>query len=500
MFNPANSDVARSINPASLANQLNLMQSNSITRRQLLTSSAGGFGSLALTDLLARSQLLADQPRAELNGGLHHPAKVRRVIQLFMNGGASQMDLFDYKPALFDKAGEKFDPGTSERVEAATSAPGNILKPPFALQQHGATGRWISDLLPHLAKHVDRLAFLMAMQSRTNIHGPGSFLMNTGFLSPGFPSCGAWISYALGNLTDNLPTFVVLPDHRGLPYNQKANFSSGFLSAAHQGMVLNTSSASPIADLQAPESATFITPQAEHDGRALLQKLNRKHADRNEGDSRLDARIRAYELAAKMQLSAPEAFDINRETEATQAAYGLTEKPTEDFGKRCLLARRLIERGVRFVQVWSGAGGASNNWDNHNSIVKELPPMCLSVDKPIAALLEDLAGRGLLDDTLVVWSTEFGRMPFSQGSEGRDHNGGTFVGWLAGAGVKPGVSFGESDPWSWRAVRDVTTTYDFHATLLHLLGIDHERLTVRHNGANRRLTDVHGHVVQAVLA
>lgn len=476
------------------------MDDRSISRRNLLAATACGFGSLALADLLGRDRLLADAPLHNLNGGLHHPAKVRRVIQLFMNGGASQMDLFDYKPLLFQKGGEKFDPGEGVRVEAATSAPGDVLKPPFAFHQHGETGRWVSDQLPYLAKRIDRLAFCMAMQSKTNVHGPGSYLMNTGFLLPGFPCLGAWVSYGLGSLTDNLPTFVALPDARGLPYNQKGNFSAGFLSATHQGTILNTSSPEPISDLHPPESARYITREADQEGRELLQKLNQQHLLANAGDSRLDARIRAYELAAKMQLSAPEAFNIGSETEATQKAYGIDEKVTEDFGKRCLLARRLIERGVRFVQVWSGAGGAANNWDNHTSIVNELPPMCRSTDRPIAALLDDLEQRGLLEDTLVLWNTEFGRMPFSQGSEGRDHNGGTFVGWLAGAGVKAGASYGESDLWSWRAERDITTTYDFHATVLHLLGIDHERLAVRHNGANRRLTDVHGHVIHSILS
>ena len=471
-----------------------------LNRRTVIANVAGGFGTLALLDLLGRSKLLADEPRFEWNGGLHHRAKVRRVIQLFMNGGASQMDLFDYKPTLFQKGGEKFDPGQGERVEAATSAPGNLLKPPFEFHQQGESGRWITDKLPHLAKHVDRLAFCMAMQSKTNVHGPGSYLMNTGSLLPGFPCLGAWVSYGLGSLNDNLPTFVVLPDLRGLPYNQKGNFSAGFLPATHQGTILNSSLPEPMADLHPPASATFITDNADREARALLQKLNRKHLAANPDDSRLDARIRAYELAAKMQLSAPEAFDIRSETRATQSAYGLDEKPTEDFGRRCLLARRLIERGVRFVQVWSGAGGAANNWDNHGSIVNELPPMCLSTDKPMAALLTDLDQRGLLEDTLVLWNTEFGRMPFSQGSDGRDHNGGTFVGWLAGAGIKGGSTYGESDPWSWRGVTDITTSYDFHATVLHLLGIDHERLTFRHNGANRRLTDVHGHVVKSLLS
>jgi uncharacterized protein DUF1501 len=473
---------------------------STFSRRQFLSSSAAGFGAVALTELLANSGAYADKPKADLNGGVHHPAKVKRVIQLFMNGGASQMDLFDYKPELFKRAGEKFDPGDGQLVEAATSAPGNVLKPPFEFHQQGECGRWMSDQLPHLATRVDEMAFLMAMQSRTNVHGPGSYLMNTGFLLPGFPCLGAWVSYGLGSLTDNLPTFIVLPDSRGLPYNNKGNFSAGFLPVSHQGTTINMGAAEPIADLKAPASAKFITPEADREGLALLQKLNREHLTASDNDSRLEARIKSYELAARMQLSAPEAFDVGSETEATQKAYGLDEKPTEDFGRRCLLARRLVERGVRFVQVWSGAGGASNNWDNHTSIVKELPPMCASIDKPIAALLNDLKQRGLLDDTLLLWNTEFGRMPFSQGSDGRDHNGGSFVGWMAGAGVKGGTSYGESDPWAWKAARDVTTNYDFHATVLHLLGIDHEQLTVRHNGANRRLTDVHGHVVRAVLA
>jgi hypothetical protein len=296
-----------------------------------------------------------------------------------------------------------------------------------------------------------------------------------------------------------LPTFVVLPDARGLPYNGKGNFGAGFLPVMHQGTVIQAGAKEPIADLHASPSAGFVTSAAQHDGLALLNKINREHAADHDGDAMLEARIQSYELAAKMQLSAPAVFDLSQESADTLAMYGLNDPASAEFGRRCLLARRMIERGVRFVQVWSGAGGPSNNWDNHGSIVKEIPPMCRSTDRPAAALLRDLKQRGLLDDTLLLWNTEFGRMPFSQGSDGRDHNGGTFVGWMAGAGVKTGVSYGESDPWSWKAARDITTTYDFHATVLHLLGIDHKRLTVRHNGANRRLTDVHGRVVRAVL-
>jgi len=275
----------------------------------------------------------------------------------------------------------------------------------------------VSSLLPHLATCVDDLAFLMAMTSRTNVHGPGSYLMNTGFLLPGFPCLGAWVGYALGCETDNLPTFVVLRIREVCPTNQKGNFTSGFLPVTHQGTIINTSGAAPIADLRAPVSAKYITPDAERDGLALLRKLNQLHCAANEADSRLEARIQAYELAAKMQLSAPEAFDLTGESAVTRKLYGLDEKVTEDFGRRCLMARRLIERGVRFVQIWSGAGGPTNNWDNHANIAKELPPMCAATDQPIAGLLKDLKTRGLLEDTLVLWSTEFGRMPFSKAAK-----------------------------------------------------------------------------------
>jgi hypothetical protein len=410
------------------------------------------------------------------------------------------MDLFDYKPALFQRAGETFNPGAGQRIEAPTSEPGKILKPPFEFRQYGESGRWVSSVLPNLAQCVDQMAFLMAMESRTNVHGPGSYLMNTGFLLPGFPCLGSWVSYALGSEADNLPAFVVLPDGKGLPYNQRGNFSAGFLPVSHQGTVVQAHLPAPMADLKAPDSAAYITPAADRAGLELLEKLNRRHAAGTEGDSRLEARIQAYELAAKMQLSAPEVLALDGESPLTRRLYGLDNTVTADFGRRCLLARRLVERGVRFVQVWSGAGGPTGNWDNHTNIQKELPPMCAATDQPIAALLQDLRARGLLEDTLVLWNTEFGRMPFSQSSEGRDHNGGTFVGWMAGAGVKPGVAYGESDEWSWKTGRNATTTYDFHATVLHLLGLDHEALTFRHNGADRRLTDVHGEAIQAVLA
>lgn len=479
---------------------MNAPLQNSVTRREFLWRFGGGLGGIAMAQLLGQHGFVAEalQPRADLNGGLHHRAKVKRVVQIFLNGGASQMDMFDHKPELIKRHGQKFDPGG--HVEAATSEPGNVLKSPYEFKQHGQCGRWVSSLLPHLATCVDDMAFLMGMASKTNVHGPASYMMNSGFVSPGFPCMGAWISYALGGLSDNLPAFVVLPDARGLPYNQKANFSSAFLPVSHQGTVINAGAATPIADLFAPSSAKHITTESERDGLALLNKFNRAHVERWPGDSRLESRIASYELAAKMQLSAPELLDVAGESEATRKAYGLGGKETEEFGRRCLLARRMLERGVRFVQVWSGAGGPTNNWDNHADIVKELPPMTRSTDQPIAALLKDLKACGMFEDTLFVCSTEFGRMPFAQSGTGRDHNGGTSVTWLAGAGIKGGIAHGQSDEWSWKATIGRTYCYDLHATILHLLGIDHEKLTFRHNGTDRRLTDVHGEVVHEILS
>ena len=472
------------------------------SRRDFLWSFGGGLGGVALAQLLAEAGELPGvvKPRTEFNGGLHHRAKVKRIVQLFMNGGVSQPDTFDYKPVLEKGHGKPFDPGTTEKVEGVTSTPGNLMKSPFPFKQHGQCGRWVSSMFPHLATQVDRMAFLMAVASKSNVHGPASYMMNTGFILPGFPCMGAWLSYGLGRLTDNLPTFVVLPDARGLPYNQKGNFGSGFLPVAHAGTILNAGGNPPIPDLAPSPKEKFVSSSADKDALELLGKVNRSHAETRPGDSRLDARIESYELAAKMQQHAPEALDLNREAAKTRAKYGLDQPATAEFGRRCLLARRLLERGVRFVQVWSGAGGPTNNWDNHTDIIRELPPMARSVDQPCAALLQDLHHRGMLADTLVVFSTEFGRQPFTQGATGRDHNQGTSVAWLAGAGVKEGVSHGESDPWSWRTEKDRAYCYDIHATILHLMGIDHTLLSVRHDGTDRRLTDVHGHVIEKILA
>jgi hypothetical protein len=466
-----------------------------INRRDFLEHAGGGFGSLALAHLLG-----SDSWANALVGGIHHPPKAKRVIQLFMNGGVSQMDTFDPKPRLDELHDQAFDPGAGQLVESVTSSPGfKVLRSPFKFQRHGQSGRWVSSVFPHMAGIVDDLAFLTSMVSKTNVHGLGSYMQNTGFTLPGFPCMGAWISYALGKINKNLPEFVVLPDPKGLPYNNLGNFTSGFLPAKHQGTVIKANSDSPIPYLFPPSEARHITPRSEDAGRQLLQSLNRDYAGRHPSDTQLEARLESYELAARMQLSAPEVFDLSKESQATRDLYGFDGEKTADFARRCMTGRRLLERGVRFVQIWSGPSGASNNWDNHTNIHTELPYMAQQVDQPIAALVKDLKSRGMLEDTLVVWTTEFGRMPFSQGQAGRDHNGGTFVTWLAGAGIKPGTAYGQSDEWGWKALSP-TYCYDLHATILHLLGIDHERLTVRHDGIDRRLTDVHGHVMREVLA
>jgi hypothetical protein len=470
-------------------------------RRRFLWQAGGGLGGVALSCLLGQDRLLAgdDSAKKDLNGGLHHRAKATRVVQLYMSGAASQVDTFDYKPELVKRHGQKFDPG--EKVELFQSSPGDCLKSPWDWKQQGKCGKYVSSLVPHLGECVDDMAFLHAMVAKSNVHGPATFMQATGFVLPGFPSMGAWISYGLGSLTDNLPAFVVLPDARGYAPNGPANWGSGFLPAAHQGTMVRPGARNPIYDLFPPEGAK-ITPESEADTLALLNKLNKSHEATREGDSRLDARIASYELAAKLQLSAPEVLDLAKETEATKKMYGLDEKITEDFGRNCLIARRLLERGVRFVQLWSGAdnGFPRRNWDSHEDIARDHGDMGRSMDKPVAALLKDLKQRGLLDDTIVIWTTEFGRMPCSQGGKGRDHNPFAFTSWMAGGGIKGGVSYGESDEWSYKAVKNVTYCYDQHATVLHLLGIDHEKLTFRHNGIDRRLTDVHGHVIKEVLA
>ncbi len=455
------------------------------TRRDFLFQSGGGLGGIALASLL--------------HGAPPPAASAKSVIQIFLSGAASQCDTFDYKPLLISKAGEKWDPG--EKVELFQSNPGVVMPSPWKWRRHGACGKWISDMVPEIGTCADDMAFVHSLISKSNIHGPATFLQTTGFILPGFPSAGAWISYALGSMNKNLPDFVVLPDPRGVPPNGPANWGAGFLPASHQGTSIRAGTPEPIQDLNPPKGS-FITPESDRDGLALLEKLNRSHRQGREGDSRLDARIASYEMAARLQLSAPEVLDLTGESETTRKLYGIDDERTADMGRRCLIARRLVERGVRFVQLWSGAdnGFPRRNWDSHENLAKDHGELGFSLDRPVAALLRDLKSRGLLSSTIVHWATEFGRMPCSQGSKGRDHNPFGFTTWLAGGGIRGGTSYGATDEWSYKAVEKPAYGYDIHATMLHLLGIDHARLTYRNNGIDRRLTDVHGNVIREILA
>lgn len=491
------------------------MSNQPTSRRDFLWSLGGGLGGVALASMLGSDGLLADDGLLSRQGVLHFPAKANRVVQLYMSGAASQCDLWDYKPRLRELHGQKFDPG--EAVELFQSSPDKVMQSPFAWRQHGQSGKWLSDPVAPLGDCVDDIAFIHSMVSKSNVHGPATFMQATGFTLPGFPSMGSWISYGLGSLNNNLPTFVVLPDPRGLAPNGAKNWGSGFLPAEHQASTVQASSRTPVADLFPPDNG-YINSRSNDDALVLLEVLNRRHEAVRAGDSRLDARIRSYELAAQMQLSAPEALDVSQEPEHILRMYGLDRENTitparplidpaqevEYFGRNCLVARRLLERGVRFVQIWSGADNAfpRRNWDSHEDLGRDHGPLALGLGVGAAALLKDLKQRGMLDDTLVLWTTEFGRMPCNQGTNGRDHNPFVFTNWLAGGGIRGGVTHGESDQWSYKPLdRDKPIyCYDIHATILHQLGIDHERLTYRANGIDRRLTDVHGRVIREIIA
>lgn len=372
----------------------------------------------------------------------------------------------------------------------------------------------LSEVVEPMGKVVDDLAFIHNMVGKTGVHSTATFLQATGFQNPGFPGIGAWVSYGLGSISDNLPTFVVLPDHRGFPSNGPKNWSSAFLPAHTQGTTIFPQKSIPIVDLIPTKG--FVTQDSDADGRELLAQLNRGYQQSRPGDSRLDARIASYELAAKMQLSAPEALDITQEPEYILKMYGLDaigrEYPSEInaaeeieyFGRKCLVARRLLERGVRFVQIWSGNDNSfpRRNWDSHEDIRRDHGPLAMGMAVGASALIQDLKQRGMLDDTIVLWTTEFGRMPSTQGTLGRDHNPFVFTNWLCGGGIKPGVSYGPSDEWGYKPLdrESPTQVYDVHATILHQLGIDHTKLTYRSNGIDRRLTDVHGHVLHDLIA
>ena len=458
-------------------------------------------GGVALASLLAGDgRLLADEKQASPLAAKapHFAPRARHVIVLFCAGAVSQVDTYDYKPELIKRAGTPFD--TTGKLEFFASKPGNCVPSYWPFRQHGQSGRWMSDLLPHLAGCVDDMAFIYSMQSKSAVHAPAMFMMNTGFIQPGFPSMGAWTVYGLGSENENLPAFVVLPDGRGVPPGGPANWNAGFLPAVFQATgVRSEPGKPPIADLFPADSPAEADAAA---SRQFLARLNTRHAAARPEDSELEARILAYELAARLQLSAPEATDIASETEATRGLYGVDDPVMGDFGRRCLLARRLVERGVRFVQVWCGADNTAPpaNWDGHEDILDNHGLHGRIFDQPAAALLKDLKSRGLLDETLVICCSEFGRVPAAEGGgKGRDHNPHAFTVWLAGGGIKPGVSYGQSDELGYRVAENPAFSYDLHATALHLLGLDHEQLTYYHNGLRRRLTDVHGQVLHGLL-
>ena len=469
-----------------------------MSRRHFLWSSGGGLGGLALSWLLHQQKALGDE-KAAITRAPHFPAKAKRVIQIFCAGGLSHIDSFDYKRELEKLHGKELA-GKGEN-KGFFGQPGRVMKSPFAFKKYGQCGHSVSSLFPNIAERVDDICFVHSMVAKSNNHTPAAFQMNSGYTMNGFPCMGAWLSYGLGSVNENLPAFVVLPDHRGMPAGGSINWTAGFLPATHQGVAFRTNSAEAISDLNTPAS---VSPEARIASSALLNEMNREFAAATPGDSALAARIRAYELAARMQTSVPEATSIDGESEDTRKLYGMDNKVTEGFGRSCLMARRLLERGVRFVQLFNGGsfGSPRINWDGHEDIIENHTKMAAGMDRPVAGLLADLKQRGMLDDTLVIFATEFGRGPATQGlnSTGRDHHPDAFTCWLAGGGSKAGYAHGSSDETGYFAGENPVTIYDFHATILHLLGIDHEKLTFYHNGINRRLTDVHGKVVKALLA
>src|SRR6056297_1028855 len=478
--------------PTSLSMSIEIASS----RREFLRTAGGGFGGLALTAMLS----------GESHAQPHHAPQAKRVIQIFCPGGMSQVDTYDYKPELEKRNGKPFDP--DGKLQFFASKPGNCRGSHWKFRQHGQSGLWMSDLFPKLATCVDDMAFIYSMHSKSALHRPACFMMNTGFTLPGFPSMGSWVTYGLGSEADDLPAFVVLPDPRGLPPGGIINWGAGFLPAMHQATTLDTSNArQPIADLFPPSDFEQVDATSDREGLAFLQKLNHMHRVSRAGNFFFFKQKTAYEMAARLQLSAPEVTDLSQETATTRALYEVDHPEIGPFGRQCLLARRLTERGVRFVQIYCGAENTTAekirpNWDSHEDVVRDHGYWGAVLDSGASALLKDLKQHGMLDDTLVICSTEFGRQPGAQGAggKGRDHNAGAFTAWMAGGGIQGGVGYGATDELGFEAIESPSYSYDLHATALHLLGIDHTRLTYYHNGIQRRLTDVHGHVIKGILA
>ena len=483
-----------------------------ISRRDLLFQAGEGIGGLALAYILNQQGLLAAEPTTESgskscisSAGLgspfapkppHFKPRAKAVISLFMSGGVSHVDTFDFKPMLAKYHGQPLA-GKGE-IRLRQGFPGPLMKSPYQFKKYGQSGLEVSDLFPQIGSIVDDLAIIRSCQGRSSDHTLAHFEWNTGSVLMGFPSVGAWVTYGLGAENQNLPAFVVIPDPRGAPYSGPVNWSSGFLPAAYQGTPFR-STGDPILDLEPPSA--HLSSEEQRDRLDLLARFNQDHAERVPGSSELAARIASYELAYRMQSCAPEAVDIGKESEETKRLYGLDNPITTPFGKQCLLARRLVERGVRFVQLFNGTpdNGHYYSWDAHENIVDNHGARAPEIDKPIVGLIQDLKRRGLFDSTLVFWHSEFGRMPISQRGVGRDHNPGAMSVWMAGAGVKGGQVIGASDEFGYQVQEQPTSVHDIHATILNLLGMDHKRLTYFFNGRYMRLTDVHGELIPQIV-
>jgi hypothetical protein len=463
------------------------------TRRQLLQKLGGGVASLAFADILAHEGLLAASS-APRTIGTHFPAKAKYCISIFCYGGPSQIDTFDPKPELLKRQGEAMT-GVGE-VVVSQGHPGGLMPSPWKFKKYGQCGMDVSDLFPEVGQHVDDIAFIRSMYAVSNDHGPALYQMNTGTLLAGHPSVGSWLTYGLGTENENLPGYIVFTDNRGGPINGAPNWGNGFMPAAYQGTQFR-SSGDPIVDLKPPKE---MSRERQRDWLDLLRTFNRENLQQNPEDNELSARIESYELAYRMQMHATEAIDISKETDATRKLYGLDESHTQYFGRQALMARRLVERGVRFVQLYSGGGNHTTSWDQHWELEKFHGQHSAETDKPIAGLIKDLKSRGLFDETLIIWHGEFGRMPISQRLDGRDHNPDGFTLWLAGGGVKGGTVVGATDQFGFKAIENRKSVYDLHATILHLMGMNHEKLTYHYNGRDMRLTDVHGNVIREILA
>jgi hypothetical protein len=458
------------------------------TRRQFLAQAGGGLGLLALADLLHSPALASDDER---RGATVYPPRpphfrprAKAVIWLFMEGAPSAVDVFDPKPELDKNHGKRIT------IDVFNGNPGPLMKSPFTFQRYGRSGAWVCDQYTQVARHVDDLAFVKSCFTESNDHVPALYQMNTGVPRAGLPTAGAWVTYGLGSENKNLPGFVVLGNTQGIK-GGPLNWSAGFLPTTYQGTLFR-SEGSPILNLRRPKNVAAEDQRAQLD---LLAQLNGQHLDGHGGEPDLSARIESFELAYRMQAEAGDLVDFSKESRATRELYGLDRSVSRSFGGKCLLARRLVERGVRFVQVYS-----DGEWDAHSDLAKNHAAHCAATDVPIHGLLTDLKRCGLFDSTLVIWGGEFGRMPVSQGNNGRDHNPRGFLVWMAGAGIKGGASHGETDEIGYRAAADPVTVHDLHATMLHLLGIDHQRLTYLHNGRRYRLTDVAGNVLTKILA